>query len=195
MTPWHFTTWLDLFDHWQTGIAGFLAFAAGFGTILVTMIIARRQIAASREDADRVIAVTREQTKVIAKQTATTVHLERQRAAGERYAFHATIWAAMERVLLEASEAKSKFLSAGANENTTTSKQAYEARRHFSKGAFPELRAACVRYGGRITRDLLELERDIDNFASRDLGSREEGRWGIAAISALLHDLACMRGS
>ena len=42
-TPWHFTTWLDLLDHWQTGIAGGLAFAAGFGTVVATMIIARRQ--------------------------------------------------------------------------------------------------------------------------------------------------------
>jgi hypothetical protein len=26
--PWHFTTWLDLFDHWQALIAGALGFAA-----------------------------------------------------------------------------------------------------------------------------------------------------------------------
>jgi hypothetical protein len=58
---WHFTTWLDLLDHWQTGIAGFLAFAAGFGTVVATMIIARRQIATAQ------------------KQIETTVQLERQR--------------------------------------------------------------------------------------------------------------------
>ena len=27
-TPWHFTTWLNLFDHWQTVIAGFAALIA-----------------------------------------------------------------------------------------------------------------------------------------------------------------------
>jgi hypothetical protein len=43
---------IDLLDHWQTIIAGVLAFAAGFGTVVATMIIARRQIAASREEAD-----------------------------------------------------------------------------------------------------------------------------------------------
>ena len=32
-TPWQFTTWLDLLDHWQTVIARVLAFAAGFGTV------------------------------------------------------------------------------------------------------------------------------------------------------------------
>ena len=69
MAPWHFTTWLDLFDHWQTGIAGALALLAGFGTVAATIIIASRQIAASREEADRVIAATREQTSVTAKQT------------------------------------------------------------------------------------------------------------------------------
>src|ERR1700722_14059349 len=40
---WHFTTWLDALDHWQTGIAGVLTFAAGVGTVWATMIIARRQ--------------------------------------------------------------------------------------------------------------------------------------------------------
>ena len=25
LTPWHFRTWLDLLDHWQTVIAGFAA--------------------------------------------------------------------------------------------------------------------------------------------------------------------------
>jgi hypothetical protein len=76
VAPWHFTTWLDLFDHWQTVIAGVLALLAAFGTIVVTMILARRQIAASREEADRVIAATREQTE-------TTVRLERERVLSE----------------------------------------------------------------------------------------------------------------
>ena len=53
------------------------------------------------------------------------------------------------------------------NPSERATKQAYEGRQHFSKGAFPELRAACVRYGGRITRDLLELESEIDKFASQ----------------------------
>ena len=95
-TPWHFTTWLDLSDHWQTGIAGVLAFVAGFGTVVATMIIARRQIRASREEASRVIAATREQT-----------------------------------------------------------------------GAFAELRAACVRQGGPLTGEFLDLEREIGSFASQ----------------------------
>ena len=172
--PWHYTTFWDWLDHWQTLIAGFLAFVAGVGTVVaaigaiwVTRSTARKQIDASREDADSMIAAARDQTEVTAKQTETIVRLERRRAAREGYAFHATIWAAMERVLLEASEAKSIFLSANTSERATTSNEAFEARRHFSKGAFSELRAACVRYGGRTTRDLLELERDIDIFASQ----------------------------
>ena len=76
----------------------------------------------------------------------------------------------MERVLAEAGEAKTIFLSAKASATATSSPQAYEARQHFSKGAFPELRTACVRYGGRLTRELLELERDIDDFRSRTQG-------------------------
>jgi hypothetical protein len=46
------------------------------------------------------------------------------------------------------------------------SEEAYEVRRCITKGAFAELRAACVRLGGELTSDFLDLEREIDNFAS-----------------------------
>jgi hypothetical protein len=75
-TPWHYTTFWDWVDHWQTLIAGGFALLAGFGTVVGTMIIARRQIAASRDEANRVIAATREQTE-------TTVRLERERISSE----------------------------------------------------------------------------------------------------------------
>ena len=94
VTLWHFTSLPDALDHWQTIIAGVLAFVAGFGTVVATMIIARRQIAASREEADRVIAVTREQTE-------TTVRLERERVLSEDRAFRTMLEAAMTRVLAE----------------------------------------------------------------------------------------------
>ena len=42
-TSWHFTTWLDLFDHWQTGIVGLVAVIAAIITVLVTLQIERRQ--------------------------------------------------------------------------------------------------------------------------------------------------------
>jgi len=142
-----------LYD-WQTLVAGILAVFAAVGTIWTTISSANREIEASQA-----------QTAVAQKQIETTLRLERRRAASQDYAFHATIWAAMERVLLEASEAKNIFLKLNLSERAT--KQAYEGRQHFSKGAFPELRAACVRYGGRITRDLLELESEIDKFASQ----------------------------
>jgi hypothetical protein len=35
------------------------------------------------------------------------------------------------------------------------------------KGAFAELRAACVRRGGDLTGEFLDLEREIDSFASQ----------------------------
>jgi hypothetical protein len=77
--PWHAMGFWDWVDHWQTLIAGALAFAAGVGTVVaaiwaiwVTRSTARKQIDASREDANKVIAATREQTE-------TTVRLERER--------------------------------------------------------------------------------------------------------------------
>jgi hypothetical protein len=78
-----------LYD-WQTVIAGVLAFLAGVATVVAaiwaiwaTRSTAREQIAASRADADRVIAATREQTRVTAEQTATTVRLEQERVLRE----------------------------------------------------------------------------------------------------------------
>ena len=171
-TPWHFTTWLDLFDHWQTVIAGVLAFAAGFGTVVATMIIASRQIAASREEADRVIAASQAQTEATFKQTETTVRLEEMRDANEALAFHAMLEAAMTRVLAEAGWARktypqffTKEEGKSSPEEVKPSAEALAVRRCITKGAFAELRAACVRQGGPLTREFLDLEREIDSFA------------------------------
>jgi hypothetical protein len=154
-----------LYD-WQTLIAGVLAggFAvlAAIGTIWVTRSTARRQIEAAREQADRMVRAAREQTAVAQQQIATTLRLDRRRAASEGYAFHAMFNAAMSRVLTEAAEANDIFKVAG----STVSREAYDARTHFTKTGFDELRGACVRYGGLTTADFLELEIKIDDFAS-----------------------------
>ena len=39
--PWHFTTWLDLLDHWQTFIAGLAALIAAIITVGVTLRVER----------------------------------------------------------------------------------------------------------------------------------------------------------
>lgn len=41
--PWHFTTWLDLFDHWQALIAGALGFAAAIIVVRFTFKMERRK--------------------------------------------------------------------------------------------------------------------------------------------------------
>ena len=41
--PWHYTTWFDLFDHWQIGIAGLIALFAAFITVWVTLRVERRK--------------------------------------------------------------------------------------------------------------------------------------------------------
>src|ERR1700683_599272 len=98
---WHFTTWLDLLDHWQTVIAGVLALVAASGTILVTGRIANKQIAGAREEADRVIAATRAQTEAAFKQTEATVRLEDLRNAREALAFYVMLEAAMARAWVQ----------------------------------------------------------------------------------------------
>jgi hypothetical protein len=144
---------------------------AALGTIWVTRSTANKQITGAREQADREIAANREaadrEIAASQKQIDTTVGLERRRIASEGYAFHAMMEAAMARVLTEATEAQSIFQSARASPQAVRSRQACAARRRITKSAFPELREACVRYGGRLTTKFLDLECDIDIFAAQ----------------------------
>jgi hypothetical protein len=48
VTPWHFTTWLDALDHWQTLIAGVLALAAALIAVWVARQKERREVKAMR---------------------------------------------------------------------------------------------------------------------------------------------------
>ena len=166
LPTWHFTTWLDLFDHWQTVIAGVLALVAAFGTILVTRRIANRQIAVSREEADRVIAATRVQTEATFKQTEAIVRLEDLRNASEAEAFRVMLEAAMARVLAEAARARRTYLPI-LTQTAGLSLDGLVVRRCITKGAFAELRAACIRQGGDLTGEFLDIEREIDSFASQ----------------------------
>ena len=149
----------QVFYDWQTLIAGILALLAGFGTVAATMIIARRQIAASREEANRVIAATRAQTEA-------TVRLEDLRKASEALAFYVMLEAAMARVLTEAARARRTYLPI-LTQTAGLSLDGLVVRQCITKGAFAELRAACVRRGGDLTGEFLDLEREIDSFASQ----------------------------
>jgi hypothetical protein len=176
ITPalWHYTTFGDALDHWQTIIAGSFALAAGILTVAVTMIIANKQISASRKEADRqitasrnaadrVILATRAQTEATFRQTDTTVRLEMRRDAGEALAFHAMLAAAMTRVLAETAEAKTAIPHIPLTQNSSF--QALGVRQSITKGAFAELRAACITQGSPLTGEFLDLEREIDSFA------------------------------
>jgi len=152
-----------LYD-WQTVIAGGLALLAAFGTVRMTSRIANRQIAASREDADRVVAAARAQTEATFKQTDATVTLDQLRDASEALAFHAMLAAAMTRVLAEAAWARTTYPGV-LTQTTGSSVDALTVRQCITKGAFAELRVACVRRGGDLTGGFLDLEREIDSFA------------------------------
>jgi hypothetical protein len=79
--PWHFTTLLDLVDHWQTLIAGGLAVLAAWRTIRATT-----------QSADREVDASQKQTAVAQKQIETTVQLERQTERAEVVAFRLSGW-------------------------------------------------------------------------------------------------------
>ena len=112
------------------------------------------------------IAATREQTRATFRQTETTVDLEQMRNASEALAFHAMLEAAMARVLAEAAWARKAYPDILTQE-TGASVEALVVRQCITKGAFAELRAACVRQGGLLTGEFLGLEREIDSFASQ----------------------------
>jgi hypothetical protein len=134
-----------LYD-WQTLIAGIFAVGAAVGTILATVWSANREIKANKD------------------QTATTVQLDRDRVAKEERAFYGMLEAAMARVLAEANWART-FYPQILRQDVGASVEAYVVRRCITKGAFPELRAACVRQGSHLTFEFLDLEREIDSFA------------------------------
>jgi hypothetical protein len=90
------------------------------------------------------------------------------RDASEALAFHAMLEAAMARVLAEAAWARSTYPQILKQETSLgSSVDALAVRQCITKGAFAELRAACVRRGGDLTGEFLDLEREIDSFASQ----------------------------
>jgi hypothetical protein len=151
---------------WQTLIAGALAVLAAIGTIWATRSAANRQITASREQADRMVAAARAQTEATFKQTEATLRLDQLRNASEALAFHAMLESAMARVLAEAAWARRTYLPI-LTQTAGLSLDGLVVRQCITKGAFAELRASCVRRGGDLTGEFLDLEREIDSFASQ----------------------------
>jgi hypothetical protein len=146
---------LDLVDHWQTLIAGVLAVLAAWRTIRATIQSANREIEASQA-----------QTAVAQRQIETTIDLARMRDAGEAEAFRAVLEAAMTRVLAEAAWVKKTYPDI-LTPKAGVSDAVGAVRRCFTKGAFAELRGACVRQGSPLTGEFLDLEREIDSFAAQ----------------------------
>jgi hypothetical protein len=149
-----------LLTDWGALIAGILALAAAWWTVRATRSTAKEQIDAARVEADKQIAAAREQT-------ATTVRLERDRVANEDRAFCVMLEAAMTRVLAETAWARKTYPELIAHGSGDPSRQAFVVRTCITKGAFAELRSACVRLGSPLTGGFLDLEREIDNFASQ----------------------------
>ena len=83
--PWHATGFWDWLDHWQTLIAGGFALLAGVGTVAVTMIIARKQIAmAIRLERERVLS----EVDALRKSLAVELRQQIARALSVRSSLH-----------------------------------------------------------------------------------------------------------
>ncbi len=55
--PWHFTTIVDLIDHWQALIAGLLGFAAAVIAVILTLRIERRKLQREMDALQKSLAV------------------------------------------------------------------------------------------------------------------------------------------
>jgi hypothetical protein len=73
--------------------------------------------------------------------------------------------AVMARVLADAE--KARRTDTRANKVNGESDVVYAVRQSFAKHAFPEFLAACVKFGRFNTAEFLDLENDIDDFASK----------------------------
>jgi hypothetical protein len=124
---------LDLVDHWQTVIAGSAALLAGWLTIRAT-----------KRSADREIEASQAQTAIAQKQIDATLRLEKMREANEASAFRAMLEAAMTRVLAEAAWARKTYPKTFTQTTEVVSIEAGVVRQCITKGAFAELRAACL---------------------------------------------------
>jgi hypothetical protein len=74
--------------------------------------------------------------------------------------------AAMRRVLSEAAWARKNYASTF-EAGGPASREALAIRQCITKGAFAELRSACVRQGCPLTGEFLDLEREIDSFSGQ----------------------------
>jgi hypothetical protein len=74
--------------------------------------------------------------------------------------------AAMTRVIDEVDLARKAYPNLLA-QKAGSSTEAFDVRQCITKGAFAELRGACITRGGPWTREFLYLEGEIDNFAAQ----------------------------
>jgi len=55
--PWHYTTFVDFVDHWQTLLAGLIALGAAIITVVVTLSVERRKVDRELEALRKSLAV------------------------------------------------------------------------------------------------------------------------------------------
>ena len=164
---------IDLLDHWQTLFAGILALLAGFGTVVATMIdshagrslpLARKPKGDRRDpraDLGHCRADPRRPNVCKGSRCKRSQSVSRHARSGDGRVLAEAAWAreTYPQILAQAQGASIDAQAASVD--------ALVVRQCITKGAFAELRAACVRQGGPLTGDFLDLEREIDSFAGQ----------------------------
>jgi hypothetical protein len=144
--------WLFV-GNWQMLITGILILIASGGTIWVTKYAAKREISAARR-----------QTDAARDQIAAMKLIERRRVARHSYTFFAMLDAATEVVAEDVNAARETVAGGLVGDESLA---AYYARQQIKKTAFPELRSACLEFGGKLTAPFLRLDKEIDEFAAQ----------------------------
>jgi hypothetical protein len=80
--PWHFTTWLDLIDHWQAIIAGALGFAAAIIVVRFTFKMERRKAQLELDALRKSLAV--ELRQVVPRALGAGVALRKMAGSGDK---------------------------------------------------------------------------------------------------------------
>lgn len=135
-------------DHWQTLVAGLLALVAAYLTVRGTNKAAGREIAQAQ------------------RQIEISLKIERRRTAASGLAFLAGLEAAMEAALTDVEAARGMLAKAKPLAANYFTPVAYEIRQRIKKTGFPELRTACLQFGGQLTKPFLRLDGEIDMFAA-----------------------------
>lgn len=118
--PWHYTTIVDFFDHWQTLFAGVIALIAAFITVIFTLTVESRKAYRDRQE--------KELTQLNGVATAMGYNIE------------ALLHIVMQQILPHCEQSHAAFAALHASENNATALRSFFEKMHSD---FPAMMTRC----------------------------------------------------